>query len=131
MIRGTKSAIAHALDRIGLFDRVSWGARGRLIVFNYHRIRPNNPAFNTQFDPNVYGPTQDVFERQVNWLCRHMKILGEDDLIAAIKKRQLPSERCAMITFDDGYRDNYEMAWPIRPFSRSITCRPRFSFQQI
>jgi peptidoglycan/xylan/chitin deacetylase (PgdA/CDA1 family) len=113
MIPVTKSAIAQTLDSIGLFDRVSFGVRGRLIIFNYHRIRPNDPDFTAGFDPNVYGPTQDVFERQVEWLSRHRKILSEDDLLEAIQKRKLPDERCSMITFDDGYRDNYDLALPI------------------
>jgi peptidoglycan/xylan/chitin deacetylase (PgdA/CDA1 family) len=113
MIPVTKSAIAQTLDSIGLFDRASFGVRGRLIVFNYHRIRPNDPGFTARFDPNVYGPTQDVFEQQVEWLSRHRKLLSEDDLLEAIERRKLPDERCSMITFDDGYRDNYDLALPI------------------
>src|SRR3954471_22574664 len=113
MIPGIKATIAHTLDSIGLFDRASFGVRRRLIVFNYPRIRPNDPHFTAGFDPNVYGPTQDVFERQVEWLSRHRKILSEDDLLEAIERRKLPDERCSMITFDDGYRDNYDLALPI------------------
>src|SRR5207245_2076237 len=54
-----------------------------------------------------------VFEQQIAWLKRNMRLLCEHELIEIMDSRRYPSEPCALITFDDGYLDNYTLAYPI------------------
>jgi peptidoglycan/xylan/chitin deacetylase (PgdA/CDA1 family) len=108
---GTKAALAELLFRCGLF-RMQVQAHTRLIIFNYHRIRATGAA-PSPFNNALFGPTEVVFDEQVKWLVEHTRVLSEQELIAALHGDRLPAGRCSMITFDDGYCDNYELAWPI------------------
>ena len=56
-----------------------------LIVFNYHRIRPDDPSLPTPFDDGVYGPTASQFQAQMRWLKQHRKVLSEQELIDGLQ----------------------------------------------
>ncbi len=85
----------------------------RLIVFNYHRLRPDDPAFAPPFDEDVFGPTRSEFRRHMAWLKRNTRIISETDLLDFFGTGKFPGGINVMITFDDGYRDNYATAYPI------------------
>lgn len=88
--------------------------RPDIVIFNYHRIRSSPGECRTSFDQDVFGPTKDDFERQVKWLKECAYLLSESDLISMISGDvPRPRRKCAMITFDDGYRDNYQLAYPV------------------
>jgi peptidoglycan/xylan/chitin deacetylase (PgdA/CDA1 family) len=54
-----------------------------------------------------------VFESHVRYLVRHCSPVGAQELLAAIDgSHQLP-RRAVLVTFDDGYRDFAEFAWPL------------------
>ena len=87
----------------------------RLVVFNYHRIKPEKHYINTPFDDGVFGPSQLELYRQLSWLKKNSNVLSEEDLVKAFNsngclKKQGPF---SLITFDDAYIDNYELAMPI------------------
>lgn len=84
--------------------------RPLLLVLNYHRI--GNPAGN-DFDDGVFSAAPDLFRAQVAFLSRHFRILSMAELMDYEGNGFDFDEPCAMITFDDGYRDNYELACPI------------------
>lgn len=77
--------------------------RGTLVLM-YHRVGPNNAGF-----PSL---DLEVFRSQMRWLKAHCTPIGADDLRASVgrPKRQRPF---ALVTFDDGYRDYYDHAYPI------------------
>jgi peptidoglycan/xylan/chitin deacetylase (PgdA/CDA1 family) len=111
---GKKKALSSLLLVSGL-HRVARGLQPRsLTVFNFHRIREDGagrPA--PEFDEDVFGPTTSEFRAQLRWLRANAELLSEDDLLAILRGgRRLPA-RAAMITFDDGYLDNYELALPV------------------
>jgi peptidoglycan/xylan/chitin deacetylase (PgdA/CDA1 family) len=115
-LKAPKAALASALYRTGLLGIGGVGVNGRLIVFNYHRISPGLPDFEAPFDGGVYGPSPDVFEEQVKWLQKNTRVLSEPELLEIVSqkdKTRYPSELCSSITFDDGYLDNYTLAYPI------------------
>src|SRR5260370_38995810 len=112
-LKAPKAALAGMLYRCGLLDIVGVGVRGKLIVFNYHRIAPEARTFTTPFDEGGFGPPPSIFEQQVAWLKRNMRLLCERELIEIIDSGRYPSDPCALITFDDGYLDNSTLAYPI------------------
>ena len=64
--------------------------------------------------PNgLYPETSTAdFEKQIVHLAKNYKIISLNKIVDRIKdKRSLG--RCVAITFDDGFRDNYENAYPI------------------
>jgi len=117
-MEGKKELLADILfnsNIVNLFKRLPM--RNKLIVLNYHRIRPNDFLFSTPFDDGVFSLNQDELARQINWLKSNTWIMSERDLLAhnkdGIFAAPKTSAPCVVITFDDGYLDNYTLAYPI------------------
>jgi peptidoglycan/xylan/chitin deacetylase (PgdA/CDA1 family) len=114
LTRNKRRRAASLLDRSGVV-RLFLAARRQLpndawVTLNYHRI--NHPASLRDFDENVLNATPDGFDQQVEFLCRNFSIVDPDDLGKIIRDRAWP-RNAALITFDDGYLDNYEYALPV------------------
>jgi len=103
-----RELLARTLERTGLGSLLSQTA-GRwsgLVVFNYHRLGNRTTSL---FDRALYSAEQDEFDRQIRFLKQHYDVIRVDDL-EQVRRR---AGRAVMITFDDGYRDNYELALPV------------------
>jgi len=86
-------------------------AKDSLLVLNYHRI--GNPE-DDSFDPGVFSATADQFNDQIAYLKRHLSLTTLDEALAFLDGTSQGKRRCrVLITFDDGYLDNYEIAFPI------------------
>lgn len=77
-----------------------------VLVLNYHRI--GDPS-QSPVDRGVFSATAEGFEAHLTLLKRDADIVRPGDLAARIGK----PGRHVMITFDDGYRDNFDLAFPI------------------
>jgi peptidoglycan/xylan/chitin deacetylase (PgdA/CDA1 family) len=78
-----------------------------LIVANYHYIRENftNPY------PSIFGLTPLQFRKQLEQLSGYGEFISQDDLLTYRKK---PFDKnYFLISFDDGLREQYELAKPI------------------
>jgi peptidoglycan/xylan/chitin deacetylase (PgdA/CDA1 family) len=76
-------------------------------VLNYHRVNSDREPF------GLLPVTPKEFESQIQYLKRHYQILPLKSLLhRADDQGDLPT-RCIAITFDDGYLDNYQFAFPI------------------
>jgi peptidoglycan/xylan/chitin deacetylase (PgdA/CDA1 family) len=84
--------------------------RRGLLVINYHRI--GDCAFN-RFDDGVFSATTDAFVNQIRYLRENFELLSLDGLLEAGDRGFTLDRAAAVITFDDGYRDNFELAFPI------------------
>jgi len=83
-----------------------------LTVVNYHRIDdPYRKDFDS-FKPNVSATPQD-FERQMGYLAKWFHVISLKDLVEWLDGRKELPPYAALITFDDGYLDNYTSAVPI------------------
>ena len=78
-----------------------------LLALAYHRIGLPSGSL---FDHGLWSATPAGFEAQLRSLKRNCDVVGTGDIEQALKERK---GRFALITFDDGYRDNYEVAFPI------------------
>jgi peptidoglycan/xylan/chitin deacetylase (PgdA/CDA1 family) len=95
--------IAHATGLVSLGQR--WAGRGRAQILIYHRV-------NDEGDPYFGGIPTSRFERQMAYLADRYDVLPLADLVAGLRSGGLPP-RAVAITLDDGYRDNFENAFPI------------------
>jgi peptidoglycan/xylan/chitin deacetylase (PgdA/CDA1 family) len=90
-------------------DRTTWKrlTHGTPILM-YHAIgRPGEPA-------SRYVLPVRRFERQMAWLkWAGYRVIGLDELASCLRECRLPPARAVVITLDDGYRDNVELAAPI------------------
>jgi peptidoglycan/xylan/chitin deacetylase (PgdA/CDA1 family) len=87
-------------------------ARDSLLVLNYHRI---GNAKDDLFDPGVFSATAEQFDNQIAYLKRRLSLVTLDEALAFVDGTSKDkTRRCrVLITFDDGYLDNYEIAYPI------------------
>ena len=87
-------------------------ARDSLLVLNYHRIGNSEDDL---FDPGVFSATEDQFNDQIAYLKRHVALVNLEEALAFVDG-SLKEKACrcrVLITFDDGYLDNYDIAYPI------------------
>jgi peptidoglycan/xylan/chitin deacetylase (PgdA/CDA1 family) len=88
------------------FTRFHRRRRPYLLSLAYHRVGVPVPGF----DPEIWSVTPEDFDAQVRHLATTFDVITPDDLPDIQAGRR---GRFAMITFDDGYRDNFEIALPI------------------
>jgi peptidoglycan/xylan/chitin deacetylase (PgdA/CDA1 family) len=86
--------------------------RDSLMVLNYHRIGDGD---DDPFDPDLFSATGDELNEQISYLKRHISLVTLQEAMAFVDGTiNEKSRRCrVLITFDDGYLDNYEVAFPI------------------
>lgn len=83
----------------------------RIEVITYHRIGTNDSKLEI---PSFLKPISvKRFAEQISFLARTYEIISLDYIINCIYERKRLPDRAIAITFDDGYRDNYENAFPI------------------
>ena len=111
-MKGKKDLLSKWLHWTGLLRLLNFGNGKQLIVINYHRIRASS-HHETLFDDEVFGPDHQEFEDQIEWLTKNSDILSEDDLISVVWGEYQPPGRSVVLTFDDGYSDNYTLAYPV------------------
>ncbi|MEO6420555.1 MAG: polysaccharide deacetylase family protein, partial [Polyangiaceae bacterium] len=116
-----RTQISHLLDgagALGLLLRLRARTQAPwLTVLTYHRIA--NPLVAADVDQDVVDARPEEFEQQLAFLGKYCSVIGLDDLLAFQRGRALPPNP-VLITFDDGYRDNYETAFPMLK-SRGMT----------
>jgi len=104
---------AEAFARSGLlsaFERLE-PDRGRVRVIAYHRI--GDPGAEPDLDPGLLSATADELRSQAEMVASHYHPVSLDEVIAAHRgQRRLP-RRAVLLTFDDGYEDFAEVAWPV------------------
>jgi peptidoglycan/xylan/chitin deacetylase (PgdA/CDA1 family) len=83
--------------------------RRDLIILNYHRIGNGDE---TPFDSGVFSATADQFDSQIAYLKRRFHISTLEEVFAMMGG-DAPRGTSVLITFDDGYIDNYTLAFPI------------------
>jgi peptidoglycan/xylan/chitin deacetylase (PgdA/CDA1 family) len=83
------------------------GAWSGLLVLNYHRI--GDPA-RSPLDRDLFSASPQAFAAQVEFLAAHCEPIGLAEVPAALGVRR---GRRVLITFDDGYRDNHDVAFPV------------------
>jgi peptidoglycan/xylan/chitin deacetylase (PgdA/CDA1 family)/SAM-dependent methyltransferase len=78
-------------------------------VLMYHRIASDGPA-----DLARYRTTPEAFTQQMRWLRKHgYHAVTSADLVHHLADGRPLQGRPVLLSFDDGYRDFHDTAWPI------------------
>jgi peptidoglycan/xylan/chitin deacetylase (PgdA/CDA1 family) len=108
-----KRAAARVLYTLGVLQ--VWQAvalRQRAVVLMYHRVLTPEERERAASHPALVVE-RDTFARQMALLKKRFVVLSVAELAEYLEQRRpLPSSSC-VITFDDGWRDNYDNALPI------------------
>ncbi|HLD49722.1 MAG TPA: polysaccharide deacetylase family protein [bacterium] len=88
-----------------LFRRIFKCGNPALVLLYHHICKPGSP-----FEPAV-PPAE--FEKQMRFMQKHFELISASELVGRIEKGISVDRPQAVISFDDGYRDNLEAAYPI------------------
>lgn len=86
------------------------GAR-QTVMLTYHRVVARDRLHEVCSLPQIVTPLDD-FEAQLDFLARHYEVLSMDEFARSWQARRAMPLRTAVITFDDGWEDNYSVAFP-------------------
>lgn len=85
--------------------------RNGLIVILYHRVIENN-GIEGSMSEMVVSP--QMFDSQMKYLASHYHIININDYLSSSKALSFRFFKPRLlITFDDGWRDNYDNAYPV------------------
>ena len=111
LIPNKRAFLAGRMADLGLIRLVERLARRPgLLVLTYHRI--GNPVSGDDYAP-VYSATVETLERTLQTLKKSHEIVSVDDVIRMSESGFPLTRPNALVTFDDGYRDNFVAALPV------------------
>jgi peptidoglycan/xylan/chitin deacetylase (PgdA/CDA1 family) len=105
MRKADRAALALERTPVGRIARRAGAWRG-VLVLNYHRI--GVPDANG-FEPEIWSASESAFAAQVELVARNFEVVPPSDLVERPRARG----RRVLLTFDDGYRDNFTVALPV------------------
>ena len=103
---GRVAQAATLLDTTGITRLLTTlgGWRGTLVL-TYHRIA----AAGATPEGDLWSADEEELNAQLDYLTHNVEVKGPEELLEGGRR----SGRSVMITFDDGYRDNFELAFPL------------------
>jgi peptidoglycan/xylan/chitin deacetylase (PgdA/CDA1 family) len=111
-----RDLMANLLDRSGATEMflgikrsapVTW-----LPIVTFHRVTDRDTGSPYLFDEEVVDASPAEFERHIRTISKYFQPISVDQAIQATNGAPLPKNPI-LVTFDDGYRDNFEIALPI------------------
>ena len=87
-------------------------ASRHITVLGYHRVVPPVNG-DYAFNDSVISVTPEELARELKFLKSNLDVISMGELAAGLKEPSLLPDRPAVITFDDGYADNYTYAYPL------------------
>jgi len=115
MIRNwVKAGAATVLARTGM-DHIarSLSGLGRIpVVIGYHRVVEDFASSAQTSIPSMLISGQ-MLERHLDWIGRRFRFVTLDEVGSRLESGNRSDRPLAAITFDDGYRDFYDLAFPL------------------
>ena len=108
-----KFAVSHVLYALGLLQL--WQhlvMRRRAVVLMYHRVLTSEERGRTGAHPGIVVD-RETFARQMAVLKRRFVVLSLEEFADRMERNIPFDDSSCLITFDDGWRDNFTHALPI------------------
>lgn len=80
---------------------------GNCLVLLYHRVTE------LDYDPQLLSVTPDHFDKHLNYLRQHYRVLTIQEFAHHLQNQIRFPKNAVLITFDDGYADNFLEAVPL------------------
>jgi peptidoglycan/xylan/chitin deacetylase (PgdA/CDA1 family) len=109
--RWFRPAVDHLASWTGVLSLYQRRMRRGVTILMYHRVLPDDQC--RDYPLASLAVPETAFAQQTRWLARHCRVLTVADAVGLLQSG-LPTDRPVVcVTFDDGYRDNVEIAAPI------------------
>jgi len=92
------------MNSAGLFAPFRLASRGKTLILMYHRFSETGEGISTY---------AHRFAEQLDYLTQHYRIVPLSEVAGYLQNGKPIPSGLAVITIDDGYRDAYEIAFPI------------------
>ena len=97
----SRAVVASGMCRLGRSRRQP----GSLVLYG-HRVSADDEGY-------LQGLSPEWFTAQLAYLTRHYDIVSLSDLVGWLEEGTQPPAKTVVLTLDDGFRDNVEVALPI------------------
>jgi len=101
-----KQSLLNLMRVSGAFDLMRFISRRRALILTYHRFSADG------CDDDGMTPARQ-FAKQLEFLTAHYDVVPLSRMVERITAREPLPARLAAVTIDDGYRDAYEVAYPL------------------
>jgi peptidoglycan/xylan/chitin deacetylase (PgdA/CDA1 family) len=106
-----KRLLVKALRVSGVLRLARFSNRRRLLLLTYHGVLPAGSGADDYLARNCVDA--DAFARQMRFLSRHYRCISLSDAVAGLAGEKPLPHRAAVVTFDDGFRNNLDHALPV------------------
>ncbi|MEN8140609.1 MAG: polysaccharide deacetylase family protein [Thermodesulfobacteriota bacterium] len=110
IVEKVKIMLAWVLCKLGVDSLWRYFNRNRLLIITYHGVYDK---FDRQAIPLFTHLNANLFRSHLQFLSKHYQLISLSELVGCIKEGRPWPEGAALITFDDGFRNNYDVAFSV------------------
>jgi peptidoglycan/xylan/chitin deacetylase (PgdA/CDA1 family) len=107
-----KEKIKSAITKCRILKLINVFTKKGVTILRYHAVQDIPDKTDATIGAHIMHPTNN-FRKQMEILAKDYDPITMDDLVDYVDGKIDMSNRAVVITFDDGYTDNYEVAAPI------------------
>ncbi|MEQ1795833.1 MAG: polysaccharide deacetylase family protein [Nitrospira sp.] len=108
-----KTVVSHVLYALGVLQLWQFFAlRRKAVVLMYHRVLTCEERILTGSHPGIVVD-RETFAKQMAVLKRRFRVLSVEEFAERMERKVPFEDASCLITFDDGWRDNFTHALPI------------------
>ena len=86
--------------------------RGKVLLLMYHRVLDDDDAMQPFIQPGMYV-TKSSFQKQMRFIRKNFHVLSFSELLDLWQTNGIDASKTyCVVTFDDGWRDNFVNAYP-------------------
>ena len=115
-VSGKREFASRVITALGLSNVVG-GVRSAMVkdlrVLAYHRVLKDLDETVFPFDAELVSAREADFDWQMAYIARRFNPVSIQQVTDAINGGKPLPKRAVMVTFDDGFRDNFEVAFPV------------------
>lgn len=98
---------------VGFFSQVKNTICNDLRILAYHRVLDIANIENYPYDHELISASREQFDYQIKYISKYFNPISEEQLVDHLENSTSLPRRPIMVTFDDGFNDNYHNAFPI------------------